>query len=140
MLLSLKGISCLREATSVWRGDSRCGYAGRATSVCKSSREVGLSFPFSNYREKTKVTSCQWSLAFLALLTALLLGGKKNAFQEPSQRGCAQDLALAFENVGKTHKVHNYSVDSLWLCPFLCVCVSVCVCAHVCALSCLSCV
>lgn len=133
MLPSLKGISCLWEATGGWRGDSRCGCARRTTSVCKSSRGVGLGFPFSNYREKTKDTSCQWSLAFLALLTALSL--KKKAFQEPFQRGCAQDLALEFENVGKSHKVHSYSVYSLWLCPFLCVCE--CVCAH--KLSCFSC-
>ena len=39
-------------------------------------------------------------------------------------------MALAFENVGKTHKVHSYSVDSLWLCPFLCV--YVCVHARAC--------
>lgn len=135
MLPSLKGISCLWEATGGWRGDSRCGCAGRTTSVCKSSRGVGLGFPFSNYREKNKrhflsVKSCISSSVNCSLTE------KKKAFQEPFQRGCAQDLALEFENVGKTHKVHSYSVYSLWLCPFLCVCA--CVCTH--NLSCFSCV
>jgi len=140
MLPSLKGISCLWEATGGWSGDSRCGCAGRATSVCKSSRGVGLDFPFSNDREKNKndflsVKSCISSSVNYSLTE------KKKAFKNLSKEAVPRIWHWHLKMLEKPIK-SSYSVDSLWLCPFLCVCVCVCVCVCACAhaLSCFSCV
>lgn len=101
-----------------WLWDSSCGCVVRASSVCKSSRGMGLRFPFFNYREKEKkrnhflsVKSCVSSFVNFSLPEKMLFIPKR-LFS-----GLGIGIWKCYLQ-GKTHKATSYFVDSFGPVPF----------------------